>query len=71
MTDAPANKDSVDIFGYLSVSAAKSKTAGALSSADRTTQIVKRLQDEEAKANAEKTARLRAFRKKSVQKSEE
>jgi|GEM_PF-2049397 len=71
MTDAPANKDSADIFGYLSVSAAKSKTAGALSSADRTTQIVKRLQDEEAKANVEKTARLRAFRKKSVQKSGE
>ncbi|MCG7629153.1 hypothetical protein MHM88_15185 [Epibacterium sp. MM17-32] len=64
MTEPPANKDAPDIFAYLSVSAAKSKSSESLSAADRTTLVVKRLRDEEAKANAEKTARLRAFRKK-------
>ncbi|ABF64486.1 hypothetical protein TM1040_1753 [Ruegeria sp. TM1040] len=64
MTNTPAKDDDVDIFAHLSVSAAKSKTSDVMSAADRTTQTVKRLRDEEAAANAEKVARLRAFRKK-------
>lgn len=68
MTETPANKNTDDIFGYLSVSAAKSKARDLLSPADRTSLTVKRLRDEEAEANSEKNARLRAFRSQRVKK---
>ena len=71
MTETPASKDTVDIFAYLSVSAVKSKATDVLSPADRTSLTVKRLRDEEAEANAEKNARLRAFRTKRVAKPRE